>query len=483
MAGADSETLERDEAIVAVMSPDADQIAVVGDDAEVSPPRPRRPKSPRRWGWTAVAALQLVVGVAVIVQGTTSLFDRYLPELSDIRSVDGDPPSIFVQFDSPSNAVSETIGETLQRVTSWPTVLIAPIALAALLGLLVGWVRWRWGRAWKAERLARKLEVDAQRMVAHDLEKTMRLDTMLDRFNDARTENANLRAELERLGAGGAVALQSTLELRTREVSRLSSDLEDALAERDHLENKVEQLKADLGRLTDQSADTADAFARLDAAVDLVEQQRRKIASLENHLDQVRRRVAELSEEAKNATQLRAAWAQAEDIIADLTHQLAESERGQHTFRPETAASIVGATSRVADLEGLLNEAADVIEGTQAQLRATRVQVRELDAALARAEAREQSKQTEIDLLTSEIDQAAVMIARLQELPDQQRRTEVMLDEMRAALESERDRNASLERQLRTVNARAHRLETHLLGDRAVEPVLDLTEDATTPVV
>ncbi len=481
MAGADSETLESDEAIVAVMSPDAGESALVVDESAGTTHRRRRPRSPRRWGWTALAAVLLLAGVAGIVLGTTSMFDRYLPELSGVRSVEGDPPSIFVQFDSPSNAVSETFGEALQRVTSWPTVLIAPIALAALLGLLVGWIRWRWGRAWKAERLARKLEVNAQRMAAHDLEKSMRLDTMLDRFNDARGENANLRAELERLGAGGAVDLRTNLEVRTREVTRLTSDLEDALAERDHLENKVEQLKADGKLVTDQSADTADAFARLDAAVDLVEQQRRKIANLENHLDQVRRRVAELSEEARSAAQLRAAWAQAEDIIADLTHQLAESERGQHTFRPETAASIVGATSRVADLEGLLNEAADVIEGTQEQLRATRVQVRELDAALARAEARDLSKQTEIDLLTSEIDQAARMIARLQELPDQQRRTELMLDEMRAALESERDRSASLERQLRTVNARAHRLESHLLGDRVIDPVLDLTEESKTP--
>ncbi len=487
MAGDQVEVVQRNDAWVSVLAPNDDQPAETEaedeDDAEPAG-HSNRSRRPRQWAWFAVVVTLLFAGVAGIVVGTTSILDRHLPELGEARGVDGNPPRVFEQADPPSNSVERVVGDALEQLSSWPTILIAPIGLAVLLGLLVGWLRWRWGRSWAAERRSQKLEGETQRLLAHDLERSMRLDTLQARFLEARTEIAYLTGELDRAGsaAHANLDLQEAIEEKTREVDRLAIDLEDALAERDHLENQGDRLKADLTRLAEQSAEAIEAQSRLDAAIDLVEQQRRKISSLEDHLDQVRRRVAELAGEARSAAQLRSRWAQAEGVIVELTQQLNDSGR-QRVFRPATAESIVGDTSRVAELEELLNDAADVIESSQEQLRQTRFQVRELDAALARADARDGTRQTEVELLTEEIDQAAVVIARLQELHKRQRHAELMFTEMRSALDDERERSASLEGQLRVVSARAHRLESHLLGDRIVdEPVLDLTEGAHLPV-
>jgi chromosome segregation ATPase len=483
MAGDQVDVTQRNDAWVSVLAPSGEQAGEADDSVEPAGV-PNRSTRPRQWAWLSIVAMLLFAGVAGIVVGTTSILDRHLPELGDARGVDGDPPAIFVQVDSPSNSIERVAGELLERFSSWPTVLIAPIGLAAVLGLLIGWIRWRWGRSWAAERRALRLQAETQRLLAHDLEKSLRLDTAQARLVDARNEIAYLSGELDRAGsaAHANLDLQEAIEARTREVDRLATDLEDALAERDHLESEVEQLKADLTHLTEQSAEAVETHGKLDAATDLVAQQRRKISSLEDHLDRVRRRVAELASEARSASQLRAAWAQAEGIIADLNQQLTDSEPGRQLFKPATAESIVGDTSRVGELEALLNEAADVIETSQEQLRQTRFQVRELDAALARADARDHAWQTEVELLTTEIEQAANMIARLQELPERQRHAELMLSEMRSALDAERERSASLEQQLRVVSARAYRLETHLLGDRTgAEPVLDLTDEAKIP--
>ncbi|MFW2380855.1 MAG: hypothetical protein ACN4GZ_03780 [Acidimicrobiales bacterium] len=496
MAGDQVEVIQRNDAWVSVLAPEEteqhsepeqgmsqDREAVSGEGAMTSR-RSGRSRSPARWVWRGLLAAALIVGIGAIVVGTTAAFDRYLPELGDARSVDGEPPAIFVQTDSASNVVERVAGEAIEQVSSWPTILIAPVSLAALLGLFLGWVRWRWGRARTAERQARQLEAETQRLLAQDLEKSMRLDTLQVRFRDTRNELAQLTDELDRAGSAAHANqdLRAAIESKSLEAGRLATDLEDALAERDHLENQVDQLKADLAHVTEQSSEALDALSRLNAADDLVEQQRLKISSLENHLDQVRRRVAELADEARSAAQLRSAWGQAEGMIADLTEQLNQTERDQQVYQPATAEAILGNPSRVAELEDLLNEAAEVIESSQEQLRQTRYQVRELDAALARAEARDGAWQTEVELLTTEIEQAALLIADLQELPERERHSKLMLAEMRSALDAERDRSASLETQLRVVNARAHRLESHLLGDRpGGEHVLDLTENANAP--
>lgn len=487
MAGDQIDVLQRNDAWVSVLAPsaeDGDDSAPNAADAEpigVS----RTPRRTGKWAWIAFTTLFLVAGIGAIVVGTTSVLDRYLPELGDARGPDGNPPAIFVQTDDAANSVERVTGETIEQLTSWPTVLIAPIGVAALLGLFLGWIRWRMGRSRSAERRAQQLEAETQRLLAQDLGRSMQLEALQTRFLETRNELSQLTAELERAGATAHVNqdLQAVVDAKSLEVERLATDLDDALAERDHLENQVEQLKSNLTRLTEQSAEAVDAAEKLNHAADLVAQQRRKISSLENHLDQVRRRVAELADEARSAAQLRSAWAEAESIIADLTQQLNQSSASdERIYQPATAESIVGQTSRVAELENLLNEAAEVIEHTQDQLRQTRYQVRELDAALVRAEARDQAWQTEVDLLTSEIDQAALMIAELQEVPERERHANLMLAEMRSALDAERKRSASLEGQLKVVNARAHRLESHLLGDRTgVEPVLDLTEGAKAP--
>ncbi len=313
MSGDQVDVIQRNDAWVSVLGPNEDQSGEVDDDAEPAGVSNRSVRPPL-WAWLAIVVTLLLAGVAGIVGGTTSILDRYLPELGDARGVDGNPPAIFVQADPPSNSVERIAGEALEQLSSWPTVLIAPIGLAAVLGLFVGWIRWRWGRSWAAERQSQRLQAETKRLLAHDLERSLRLDNVQARFADARNEIAYLTGELDRAGsaAHANLDLQEAIEAKTREVDRLATDLDDALAERDHLENQVEQLKADLARLAEQSAEAVQTHGKLDAATDLVQQQRRKISSLEDHLDRVRRRVAELASEARSASQLRSAWAQAE---------------------------------------------------------------------------------------------------------------------------------------------------------------------------
>ncbi len=446
------------------------------------------PRSTVPRGWSALSLATFVGGLGALGYGTYVALDRYFPQLSNVRGVDGEPPSVFVQTDEPANIVAEYGGRVVETISSWPYVLAAPIAVAALLGLLTGWLRWRVGLARAAERRARDLEATAARLTAQTSHQASRLQTMDETIAIARGQVHDLTDQLEgqteRVTTDALVGqrLIDDLEAKSLEAHRLAADLEDALIERDGLEAKVADLEAAAHEAAEQRAETADAAERLHAAADLIREQRIKIDSLEQHLDQVRRRTAEMASEARSTEQLRSAWAQAEEVISDLSHQLSQAERGRSSYGAQTAEAIVADNSRVIELEELLNEAADVIELTQEQLRQTRFQLSERDAAIARSDVRNEALGTEIALLNAEIDQAAYTIASLQELPTRQRQTESMLGDLREALKDERGRSADLERQLRIVSARALRLEERLLGTHVEsDEVLDLTESVSAP--
>ncbi len=491
MAGEKLEVVQRDDAWITVLTPlepgdagrsaeepAADTPAVTpGHDEYLVTASPAKTK--RRWSpWTILSLLILLGGIGATTFGSFAALDRYFPEIGDIRGVDGDPPAILAQPDEPSDRFTEYGNRALEWATSWPLVLIVPLATAALFGLFAGWVRWRLGRTRAAEARARRLEGEAMRLRANNAEQAERLGGLDQEILQARREVADLVGQLESNAQQhlSGQQLTSAVEAKTREVARLNVDLDDALTERDALESAVTELKALLDAGAEQNAKSAETAEKLEAAKDLVRQQKKKIFSLESHLDQLRRRTAEMAQDARSAQQLRSAWAQAEEVIADLSRQLGEVEDGRESYRPQTAESIVANNSRVTELEGLLNEAADVVEGLQEQLRQTRFQVSERDAALSRAEARTEAMQTEIDLLTSEIDQAAYVIASLQELPRQRRSDDSMLVDLRGALNAERKHSGELERQLRTVSARALRLEQRLIGERpSLDEVLDLT--------
>ncbi|MGI9609680.1 MAG: hypothetical protein ACR2NL_05235, partial [Acidimicrobiia bacterium] len=231
MAGDQVEVIQRNDAWVSVLAPEepeqqsAPEVdpAVEHDGAtaesSVTSRRSGRPQSRARWVWRGLLAAALLTGIGVIVVGTTAAFDRYLPELGDARSVDGNPPAIFVQADSASNVVERVAGEAVEQVSSWPTVLIAPVTVAALLGLFLGWVRWRWGRARTAERRARQLDAETQRLLAQDLEKSMRLDTLQVRFRETRTELAQLTEDLDRAGSAAHANqdLRAAIDVKSRE--------------------------------------------------------------------------------------------------------------------------------------------------------------------------------------------------------------------------------------------------------------------------
>lgn len=493
MAGEKSEVIRNDAWITVLATSEQENLRAAGLDEsaaaseEVELPAENLPRSTVPAGWSALSIATFVGGLGALGYGTYVALDRYFPQIRQLRGVDGDPPSVFVQADEPANVVVDFGGRVAETATAWPYVLAAPLAIAALLGLLTGWLRWRVGLARAAERRARALEASAARLSAQASHQANRLQTMDETIASARVQVQDLTEQLEgqseRVSSDALVGqrLIDDLEAKSLEAGRLAADLEDALIERDALEAKVQTLEAEAQAAAEERAETADAAERLHAAADLIREQRRKIDSLEQHLDQVRRRTAEMANEARSAEQLRSAWAQAEEVIADLSHQLSQAERGRSSFGAQTAEAIVADNGRVIELEELLNEAADVMELTQEQLRQTRFQLSERDAAIARADVRNEALGTEIALLNAEIDQAAYTIARLQELPTRQRQTQSMLGDLREALENERSRATELERQLRTVSARALRLEERLLGAHAGnQEVLDLTDSVST---
>ncbi len=210
----------------------------------------------------------------------------------------------------------------------------------------------------------------------------------------------------------------------------------------------------------------------------MIGRQRQKIDSLEHHLDQVRRRAAELAAQARSADQMRRAWEHAERIIVDLSEQVHAKVVDVRTYAPQPAADIVSGTSRNEELERLLNEAIDVIESFESQLEQTRFQLGERDAALARADVHREALMTEVGLLTEEIDQAAYHIAALENSVLRHRQTDAMVEELRgrARMPSVSGRTIS-DRQLHDANARALRLEERILGPRrGTDQVVDLTE-------
>ncbi len=466
-------------------TPDADVWAamLISDDDSKS-------TSHGRSGWSVLSVLVWIGGVAGTMAGTLWTLDRYFPELLDVRGPDGEPPAILAQPDGTAGWFEEWVASVGSWSTSWPNAVLAPLLAAAVVGLFAGWLRWGIGRVGRAERARRAAEQALQATETELAGQSLRLASLEQDLDNARHNVSELTGRLASLGerSNGEVAradrLFDDLEMRTKEVARLSADLDDALAERDELESQVQRLTAaidDNRELVSRATDTRD---RLAIAEDLVERQGRRIESLEQHLDRVRRRAAEMATELRSANQLRAAWAPAEEVIADLTAQLEDSEHQDAiAFQPESAAEIVRVSTRSAELEQLLNEAVDQLEAMDAQLEHTRLQLRERDAALVRADAHQEALATEVRLLTEEIELAAHRIAELEQGAERRQYTDAVIDELQSALHAERDRARALDRQLRQVSARALRLEERLIGHRAsvTEPaIVDLT-DAPTP--
>lgn len=464
-------------------TPDADAwAAMLISDADSN----SNSSSPRRSGWNMLSVLVWIGGVAGTMAGTLWALDRYFPELLDLRGPDGEPPAILAQPDGGAGWFEEWVTSAGSWSTSWPNVLVAPLLAAAAVGVLAGWLRWRIGRVARAERARRTAERTLQATETELAAQTLRLASLQQDLDNARHNVSELTGRLATLGdrstgeEARADRLLDDLETRTKEVARLSTDLDDALAERDELEAQVQRLTAaidDNRELVTRANETRD---RLAIAEDLVERQGQRIDALEQHLDRVRRRAAEMATEVRSANQLRAAWAQAEEVIADLTAQLEDAEQQDViAFRPESAAEIVRVSTRSAELETLLNEAVDQLEAMDAQLEHTRLQLRERDAALVRADAHQEALATEVRLLTEEIELAAHQIAELEQGAERRLYTDTVIDELQSALHAERDRARALDRQLRQVSARALRLEERLIGHRAsaTEPaIVDLTD-------
>lgn len=449
------------------------------------PPASGASKPRGRRVWSLLSVLLWAAGVAGTLAGTLWALDRYFPEIRALRGPDGDPPAIIAQPDAASGPVEEWLTPIGAWLTAWPNVLWIPVLLAVAVGVTGGWVRWRVGRVARAERARRVAERDLQVAAADLATQGLRLASLQQDLDNARHQVSQLTGQLtslsDRSADDGARSdrLLEDLEIRTKEVARLTTDLEDALNERDELESQVRRLAETIDHNRELVSRAADTRDRLTIAEDLVERQGRRIDSLEQHLDRVRRRAAEMATEVRSAKQLRAAWAQAEEVIADLTDQLEMSAGPDPTaFLPQRADDIVRATTRSAELEALLNEAVDQLEALDGQLQHTRLQLRERDAALARADAHQEAMATEVRLLTEEIELAAHRIAELEQTAGRQHYTDAVIDELRSALHAERDRARDLERQLRQVSVRALRLEERLIGHRAPveQEVVDLTD-------
>lgn len=466
---------------------DAWAAMLLSDDHLARPPRTSRARGRR--AWSVLSVLVWVGGVAGTLAATLWALERYFPEIRSLRGPSGDPPSVIAQPDGAEGLIEEWLTGIGAWLTSWPNVMWMPVLLAAAVGLAAGWVRWRVGRVARAEKARRVAERNLQVTEADLATQSLRLASLQQDLDAARHQVSQLTGQLSALSDRSAddgarsVRVLDDLEIRTKEVARLTSDLEDALTERDELEAQVRRLAEAIDGNRELVSRAGETRERLAIAEDLVERQGRRIDSLEQHLDRVRRRAAEMATEVRSAKQLRAAWAQAEEVIADLTDQLEMSERNEPTsFQPQRAAEIVQATTRSSELEALLNEAVDQLEAMDGQLQHTRLQLRERDAALARADAHQEAMATEVRLLTEEIELAAHRIAELEQTAGRQDYTDAVIDELRSALHAERDRARDLERQLRQVSVRALRLEERLIGHRtAVAPeVVDLTEPPVT---
>lgn len=483
--------------------PQANHTTQLGSDAtwdEVLSSTQSRPRNVGSRRWARASSLFLVIAMPGAAAGFFALGSRYYPEVLNLRGVDGEPPAILAQPDKVSGVGSllETVGGFL---TQWPNVMIYPVVAGVLIGLVAGLLRWRLGRSGGIEARAGQLQIEKQASAARLGQQSAKLEVLEREIEVARHQVSRLTGELADQSDQGmhdtaeVGRLVGSLDGAKKECARLTSDLEDALAERDQLETQVSALsevvdahfaehaavRAEPNRMEEMEQALDQSGRQLDGADELIRRQHDKIEQLETHLDRVRRRAAEMASEVRNVGQLRAAWAQAEEVIVDLRHQLEEESDDQREFTPQSAANIVSGAGRFDELERLLTGAADQIESLESQLRQTRFQLSERDAALTRADMREESLRTEISLLTEEIGQAAYHIATLEDLGSQHHRSEVMISELRVALGEERERTADLARQLSIVSARALRLEERLVGPRNPERVLDLTETVVTP--
>ena len=459
--------------------------------------RGRRRRS--RWGSASLGFL--MVALPGTIAGVLFSIERYFPSAFNLQGVDGEPPAILEQADDVSGA-GRALGTVGEFLTRWPNVLAFPVVAGVLIGLIFGLLRWRLGRSGASESESRQLRLDKDATQALLRQQSDRLQTLDREMELALHQISGLTGELS---AQSDHVLERTMEAdrysldldtARREAARLSADLDDALAERDQLESQVQVLASTVKDRLAEQQENSDAPARildleqnlalstgeLDQARNLIGLQAEKIDQLEVHLDRVRRRAAEMATEVRIVGQLRAAWAKAEDVIVDLRAELEEATASQAGYAPQSAVDIVSGGGRFEELDRLLTGAADQIESLESQLRQTRFQLSDRDAALARTDVREESLRTEVSLLSEEIVQAAYQIALLEDLGSRHHRNEEMIEELRAALEDERARSRDLGRQLSTVTARALRFEERLVAPRNGGPVVDLTVDLTEPV-
>ncbi|MEM9463831.1 MAG: hypothetical protein AAGA90_00565 [Actinomycetota bacterium] len=231
--------------------------------------------------------------------------------------------------------------------------IIIPLILAVLLGIVIGWLMWRWRRQviseteWLiAEQKVRTLEADLAAAEAdRDAAADAKAQAIID-LDDARKAERSVAAELETAQAAVAAATEEKDAAEAR-VGGLDADLAGARAELDTSTATIATLTADLESAR-SDADTAQAA--VDAAAGEKDAAEARAGGLDSDLAGMR---GEL--DTCNAT--------VATLTADLAAARSETEAAQHASAA-VEADLAAARARIEELEGADDPAVNWKQGT-----------------------------------------------------------------------------------------------------------------------
>lgn len=231
--------------------------------------------------------------------------------------------------------------------------IVVPLLIAFAIGLLIGWMLWRWRRA-GVSRAAWE-EVDAER------------STLVARADEAEARSARIDAELvshrQRLDEAERArqGLVTLTEDQASELSARDASLAEAVTELGEARHRVADLEATLARLSGVEAELVDARRRVDeleaeraddpGRVADLEATVARLSAVEADRVEAERRLAEIGSELAAAqernrglTEVVARLGGVDAELADARHRIAELEAEQMSV-PSHGGTDDGATT------------------------------------------------------------------------------------------------------------------------------------------
>lgn len=289
--------------------------------------------------------------------------------------------------------------------------IIIPLFLTFILGLIMGWLLWRWRRRritaseWNAHTDA----ADAARenfeslRVEHEgsVQENSRLSTMLKKMGD------NL--ESRKVDLNNSIAKNAELENKVRQNDGLLTELAQSKSRYSELENSYQQASAKVAELDNAKAETKRLVAEKDAANSKITQlesnvnaaNEKLVAAEKVHVDDVRARGDELAKSKARIDELEARTLELGQQAEQSKVKLAELEKlraekteitNQLTTARSLSADLENSRARTTALETQLKEASNKASGNE-QFRARILELeQQLEACKKRSDKLQQAR-------------------------------------------------------------------------------------------